>query len=62
MCIMNTPLNTIGIGNPVPAGMNTLGSGDLFQFNKRKKKSNKIKTIKTYNYNLNPPLIVYKKK
>jgi hypothetical protein len=26
----STPMNTIGIGDPVPAGINTLGSGDLF--------------------------------
>lgn len=69
MCetVYNTPMNTIGIGNAIPAGINTLGSGDLFQFStKRKKisskKHNKIKNIKSINYNLTPPLIVYTKK
>lgn len=67
MCCYNTPMNTIGIGNAIPAGINTLGSGDLFQFSKKnpymKKGINKIKKKfnKTNSYLLNPPLLVMTK-
>lgn len=31
MCVYNTPMNTVGIGDPVPFGANgSYGSGDLF--------------------------------
>ena len=62
MCnvVYNTPMNTLGIGNPVPATMNTLGSGDLFQFSQKRKKIKKISKQKKIN--MNPPLLVYKKK
>lgn len=32
MCgvVYNTPMNTIGVGDPVPFGTNSYGSGDLF--------------------------------
>lgn len=63
MCnvVYNTPMNTLGIGNPVPAGMNTLGSGDLFQFSPKRKKIKKI-TKQQKKANMNPPLLVYTKK
>lgn len=42
---MNTPTNTVGIGNPVIGDLNgNVGSGDLWQpINKNKKKIYKIK-------------------
>lgn len=63
----NTAANTIGIGNAVPAGINTLGSGDLFQFSKKRPYSKKRSSnIKTKKFNMNPPLLVmttqYRKK
>lgn len=30
MCTYNTPFNTVGVGDPVPYGTNSLGSGDRF--------------------------------
>ena len=32
MCdtVYNTPMNTIGVGDPVPFGINSFGSGDLY--------------------------------
>ena len=59
MCY-NTTMNTLGIGDPVPATMNTLGSGDLFQFSPKRKKIKKI--TKQKKVNMNPPLLVYKKR
>lgn len=60
----NTGFNTIGIGDPIPAGMNTLGSGDLFQFSKKdlKKKVDKMflkRRIKKFD--MHPPLLVMTK-
>lgn len=61
----NTGFNTIGIGDPVPAGMNTLGSGDLFQYgnvsNKRKKNKQKPFKIATKKFDLHPPLLIMAK-
>ena len=62
-CLYNTPMNTIGIGNAVPAGINTLGSGDLFQFSKKRKPymKKRIQNNKTSKFLLNPPLLVMTK-
>lgn len=30
MCVYNTALNTIGVGDPVPFSVSECGSGDLF--------------------------------
>lgn len=60
----NTGFNTLGIGDPVPAGLNTLGSGDLFQYgttNKRKKNKQKTFKISTKKFDLHPPLLIYTK-
>ena len=40
MCgvVYNTPMNTVGVGDPVPFGMNSLGSGDRFDNGFAKKK------------------------
>lgn len=61
----NTGFNTLGIGDPIPAGMNTLGSGDLFQYGNAssKKKKNKQKSFKiaTKKFDLHPPLLIYTK-
>ena len=55
MCevVYNTPCNTIGVGDPVPYGMNSLGSGDRFDLGpKRKIKiKRKAKSFSQYNYN-----------
>ena len=55
MCdvVYNTPLNTVGVGDPVPYGMNSLGSGDRFDMGpKRKVKLRKKgKSFSQYNYN-----------
>lgn len=42
---MNTPINTVGVGNPVVGNINgEVGSGDLWQpINKNKKKIYKMK-------------------
>lgn len=32
MCIYNGPMCTLGIGDPVPFGVNSFGSGDRFDF------------------------------
>lgn len=38
----STPMNVVGVGNPVPAGMNgQLGSGDTFTVNSKQKKISK---------------------
>ena len=37
----STPFNTMGIGDPVPANGNNLGSGDLFVTNKKTKPATK---------------------
>ena len=46
----STPLNTIGVGDIVPAGVNTYGSGDRFDYGnaipKKKKSSKKNKRRK----------------
>lgn len=46
----STPLNTIGVGDIVPAGVNTYGSGDRFDYGntipKKKKSSKKDKRKK----------------
>lgn len=39
----NTPMNTIGIGDPVPFGCNNLGSGDKFGNNIFNSKNKKVK-------------------
>lgn len=36
---MQTPFNTLGIGDPVPYGMGHAGSGDIFGNGKKKKKA-----------------------
>jgi hypothetical protein len=48
----STPLNTIGVGDIVPAGVNTYGSGDRFDYGNtipKKKKSSKKKNRKKEN-------------
>lgn len=30
MCAYNTPMNTLGVGDPVPYSDNTMGSGDIY--------------------------------
>ncbi len=48
----NTAFNTVGVGDPVPYGLNSFGSGDRFDlgpnFNNKKKKG---KSYSQYNYN-----------
>lgn len=39
--VFQTPMNTLGIGDPVPYGINGYGSGDLFGNKKGSKKSKK---------------------
>ena len=50
MCVYNNCFNTVGVGDPVPYGMNSLGSGDRFDLGPFKKpfKKQGIKTIKAY--------------
>lgn len=51
MCTYNTPFNTVGIGDPVPYGMNSLGSGDRFDLGpKFKQKLPKGRSFSQYNY------------
>lgn len=51
-----TTMNTIGIGNPVPAGTNSIGSGDKFDCGKGKiaKKKGPKKIIKLNKVNTIP--------
>lgn len=67
--VYNTPMNTIGIGDPVPASMGTFGSGDRFDGGIGKKSKNKNKKIYSkppvqYSFKgiQQMPLIVYKNK
>lgn len=67
--VYNTPMNTIGIGDPVPAGMGIFGSGDRFDGGIGKKSKNKNKKIyskppgqHSFNGIQQMPLIVYKNK
>lgn len=62
----STPMNTIGVGNVIPATSTTLGSGDIMMGigTKPKQKKQTPTPKKTNNgspYNLQPPLIVYSK-
>jgi len=53
MCniVYNTPFNTVGIGDPVPYGMNSFGSGDRFDMGPNfKQKLPKGKSYSQYNY------------
>ena len=37
MCVVyNTAFNTVGVGDPVPYGLNSLGSGDRFDLSVKK--------------------------
>jgi hypothetical protein len=64
---MQTPFNTIGIGDPVPYGIGTFGSGDKFASNSKKKnKKSGIATKAAPQVSLGVnmeqrPLIVYSK-
>lgn len=66
MCdtVYNTPMNTIGVGDPVPFGINSFGSGDLYGqvLPKRKKGKQLPYTKKQINYGQQLPLIVMAKK
>ena len=52
MCIYNTPFNTVGVGDPVPYGMNSLGSGDRFDLGPKFKLgySSRGRSYSQYNY------------
>lgn len=52
MCTYNTPFNTIGVGDPVPYGMNSLGSGDRFDLGPKFKSeySSRGRSYSQYNY------------
>ena len=43
--VYNTPMNTIGVGDPVPFGINSYGSGDRFDTTPGSKSKNKNKKI-----------------
>lgn len=77
MCdvVYNTPMNTVGVGDPVPFGMHECGSGDVFNpvFTSKKRNVNsKGKTINVAMKKAAPnigsfgmqqqPLLVYSKK
>lgn len=74
MCdvVYNTPMNTVGIGDPIPFSSGSYGSGDLFGsvFPAMPKAPKKIKGVKApkmpftkkqINYNQQLPLIVMAK-
>ena len=63
---MQTPFNTIGIGDPVPYGIGRMGSGDKFCGGTAKKKKQRIATKAAPQVQLGVnleqrPLIVYSK-
>lgn len=41
--VYNTPMNTIGVGDPVPFGINSYGSGDRFDTTPGSKSKIKIR-------------------
>lgn len=46
--VYNTPMNTIGIGDPVPFGINSFGSGDRFDTTPGSNRKSKNKNKKIY--------------
>lgn len=68
MSEFNTNFNTVGIGDAVPAGTNSLGSGDLFGSSNKASKSKGKKGAKGQTMITSPgpeverPWIVYAKK
>lgn len=63
---MQTPFNTIGIGDPVPYGIGKMGSGDKFCGGTTKKKKQGVATKAASQVQLGVnleqrPLIVYSK-
>ena len=63
---MQTPFNTIGIGDPVPYGIGKIGSGDKFCGGTTKKKKQEVATKAAPQVQLGVnleqrPLIVYSK-
>lgn len=52
MCTYNTPFNTVGVGDPVPYGMNSFGSGDRFDMGPKFKGgfSSRGRSYSQYNY------------
>lgn len=63
---MQTPFNTIGIGDPVPYGIGKMGSGDKFCGGTTKKKKKGVATKAALQVQLGVnleqrPLIVYSK-
>lgn len=46
--VYNTPMNTVGIGDPVPFGIGTYGSGDRFDTTPDSKSKVKNKNKKIY--------------
>ena len=63
---MQTPFNTIGIGDPVPYGIGKMGSGDKFCGSTTKKKKQAVATKAAPQVQLGVnleqrPLIVYSK-
>ena len=63
---MQTPFNTIGIGDPVPYGIGKMGSGDKFSGGTTKKKKQGVATKAVPQVQLGVnleqrPLIVYSK-
>lgn len=59
MCY-NTTFNTMGIGNAVPAGNTTTGSGDKFDNSLKKDKKKKSKQ-KSFSVNELPNIVYLKK-
>ena len=43
--VYNTPMNTLGVGDPVPFGINSYGYGDRFDTTPGSKSKNKNKKI-----------------
>lgn len=60
MCY-NTGLNTLGIGNAVPAGNSTVGSGDKFDTNIKKNKKNKKQDSNKEDWKDRPNIVYLKK-
>lgn len=60
MCY-NTGLNTLGIGNAVPAGNTVNGSGDKFDTNIKTNKKNKKQETKKEDWKDRPNIVYLKK-
>lgn len=60
MCVYNTAFNTLGVGDPVPYGMNSFGSGDRFDLGPKFKSGFTSRGRSYSQYNYKPAKMTFK--